>query len=593
MRQPAGPNRKPLSYFFAALSLFFVSLASTTSAVPAYQGETFEVTQPDGTILEFRPIGDERNGRYVTMEDYTVVRDSQGWYCYAVLDEQGNLQPSQERVTNSVRGIVSKSTDPNEYPKRLAANAERLVPTLEGLDQFDLTSTNGDSRILSIADILVIMVKFPDEDTVFSTDNFDELMNRVGFNEYGSVNDYFQEVSYGQFGVNGIVVGWYTASHNRSYYGYNDGSNWGASAELAREAVIAAENAGVDFAPFDNDNDGNVDGLFVVHAGPGAETGNNGYPWSHAWCFTCAGLPAVVADGKTINGYTMEPEMLWSGISTIGVFCHEYGHALGLPDLYDTDGSSNGIGSWCNMAGGTWNGAGAVPAHLSAWCKDRLNWLTPINVGVDLWDETLVDVEQNQAVYKLWNSGAGGNEYFLLEYRRQIGFDSLIPGCGAAIWHIDDSRSTNSNDLHRWVDLEEFDGMEDNSPGDLWLGGTFDSLSAPSATSYDGSNTEVKIVIQSTSCDPAGLLADLYVGLPPSCCRGQRGNVDSDPLDEISITDLTYLVEYLFSGGPEPACPLESNSNGDSGEELNISDLTYLVDYIFGSGPAPTDCPAF
>ena len=567
-----------------------LSLFTTTRAVPAFESQTFEVAQPDGTRLQLRPIGDERTGRYTTLDDYTVVQNDDGWYCYAQLSVEGSLEASPVAAINSIVRGTKDLSFLSALPKRLIASSDRALPTLDSIEIFKPPAKN-DERMLYLADVLVILVKFPDENTTYSTGDFDDLMNRPGFNMYGSVNDYYQEVSYGQFGVNGIVVGWYTAENNRAYYGYNNGNNWVAAAQLAYEAVVAAKNAGVDFSPFDNDNDGQVDGLFVVHAGPGAEAGANGYPWSHLWCLTCAGLPVVNASGKIINTYTMEPERLWGGISTIGVFCHEYGHALGLPDLYDGDGSSIGIGSWCNMAGGTWNGAGAVPAHMSGWCKTRLNWVFPTVVGPDLWDETIPDVEQNQAIYKLWTDGLEGDEYYLLEYRRKTGFDSLIPGCGAAIWHIDDSRTGNSNDLHRWVDLEEADGLEDNSPGDVWLAKTFDSLSVPRANSYYGGNTKVKIAIHTPSCDPGGLLSDLYVGVPPSCCRAERGNVDADPGDEITITDLTYLVDYLFAGGSEPTCPQEANTDGDTGEQLNITDLTYLVEFIFGGGPAPAACP--
>ncbi len=74
------------------------------------------------------------------------------------------------------------------------------------------------------------------------------------------------------------------------------------------------------------------------------------------------------------------------------------------------------------------------------------------------------------------------------------------------------------------------------------------------------------------------------------CCEGQRGNVDGDPNDECNVADLTYLVEYLFQGGPAPACQGEGNVNGDRKEDVNVADLTYLVAYLFQGGDPPPDC---
>ncbi len=73
------------------------------------------------------------------------------------------------------------------------------------------------------------------------------------------------------------------------------------------------------------------------------------------------------------------------------------------------------------------------------------------------------------------------------------------------------------------------------------------------------------------------------------CCVGMRGNVDGDPLDQVNVADVTYLVDYLFRGGPPPPCPEEGDVNGDG--NTNVADLTYLVDYLFRGGPQPPPCP--
>lgn len=74
-----------------------------------------------------------------------------------------------------------------------------------------------------------------------------------------------------------------------------------------------------------------------------------------------------------------------------------------------------------------------------------------------------------------------------------------------------------------------------------------------------------------------------------ACCIGDRGNVDGDGADLVNIADLTFLVAYLFGGGPDPVCPEEADI--DASDNINIADLTYLVAYLFGGGPAPEECP--
>jgi hypothetical protein len=79
-----------------------------------------------------------------------------------------------------------------------------------------------------------------------------------------------------------------------------------------------------------------------------------------------------------------------------------------------------------------------------------------------------------------------------------------------------------------------------------------------------------------------------------NCCQGIRGNIDADPDDEITVTDLVYLVDFMFLGGSEPTCWKEANIDGDLVgdlfDQLNVADLVYLVDYMFLAGPAPQVC---
>src|SRR5205807_742226 len=124
---------------------------------------------------------------------------------------------------------------------------------------------------------------------------------------------------------------------------------------------------------FDTDNDGFVDAIFLIHAGGGAEaepnpTKRKNMIWSHKWT-----LPQpFVNQGVKVFAYCTEPED-----GRVGVFSHELGHLLGLPDLYDATYRSHGIGDWCLMAGGSWGGEGNRPARMSCWCLSKLGWIKP------------------------------------------------------------------------------------------------------------------------------------------------------------------------------------------------------------------------
>jgi immune inhibitor A len=126
-------------------------------------------------------------------------------------------------------------------------------------------------------------------------------------------------------------------------------------------------------APFDLDGDGFMDGLFLVFAGAGAESEEDTSKrphkiWSHKWVLRSS----YKKNGVTAYAYFTAPED-----GRLGVFSHEFGHFLGLPDLYDTSYRSSGIGNWCLMSGGSWNGAGNKPARMSAWCMQQLGWVKP------------------------------------------------------------------------------------------------------------------------------------------------------------------------------------------------------------------------
>jgi M6 family metalloprotease-like protein len=522
-----------------SMMVFCLLLISVQAlSAPADPSRVFEVIQPNGiSKLALRVIGDESNGRLITEDGYTVTRNSDGWYCYAVLDAAGNLTASSVKANASDRRTTTERDFLTQIPLRLAATNRT------GILSADISARTADPTLFrrganTVNKVLLILIKYPDESNTFPASDFATLVNGPNF-DLGSLKTYFSEASYNAFTVSGTVVGYYTASHNRDYYGYSAGGQ--RATELAREAVVAAQNAGVNFAPFDNNGDGYVDGLFVVHVGPGAEAGYGNYPWSHYAGFA----DPVNVSGKIVNTYIMVPEMIGAGLrATIGVYAHEYGHAIGLPDLYDGDYSSAGIGYWCLMSFGSWNGPnnnGQSPSHPSAWCKQRLGWLPVTLFQSQVLNRPLGQVETNLTCVKLGDATMPCTEYFLIENRQQVGFDTYLPGCGIAIWHVDDAQLHNNDDSHRWVDLEEADNNPPSQSGDLWINNTFGSASAPNSYSYGGVPTSVEVRVLSTACSQT-MYAD-----------NRGGVIDSDG-DGICNS---------FDNCPTNANPLQEDGDGD------------------------------
>ncbi len=360
------------------------------------------------------------------------------------------------------------------------------------------------------AHILVLLIEFTD--VVHAPAHNQSFFNRF-FNDASpgalSMRAFYSEASYGALTINATVIPrWFVSNHTMAYYGQDapggvDNAN-GPIYNLVTEAVRAADPF-VNFSAFDADHDGVVDHLMIVHAGPAQESHTNqtNLIWSHSWAVFS---PSLVVDGVQVYGYTMVSES-----SPVGVPVHEFGHDLGLPDLYDTDYSSDGAGVWDVMSEGPWNGAprGSSPAMFSAWSRIRLGWLTPTSGPVDFAADTpLPAVETHPFAYRLPVPGST-SEYFLLENREPIDFDAALPAYGLLIWHVDDSQWPNNNvDAHRLLGLEEADGgVNGDHPtdaGDPWHDALvgFGPDTNPSSATYAGAPTSWRVRDISAIGDP-------------------------------------------------------------------------------------------
>jgi immune inhibitor A len=421
--------------------------------------------------------------------------------------------------------------------------------------------------------MIVILVDFTDHGANTEPVTFDSLL----FGEHtGTVRDYYEHASYGNLTLVTLnmpsALGWQQAPHSYSYYvdGQNGFGSYPHNAQRLAEDAVNLVNPYVDFSQYDNDGDGYVDALFIVHTGPGAElTGNDNDIWSHKWQMH---TPATV-DGVVASVYSMEPEF-WqhAGDMTCGVYAHEMGHAVfGLPDLYDYDYDSEGLGKWSLMAGGSWNGAlGATPSCPDAWSKVFMGFVTPTILTSNLPNASIPQVEVEPVIYRLWTDGMQSNEYFLVENRQQTLYDQAIPGNGLVVYHVDDAVGGNDNQWypgyttngHYQVALEQSDGRWDiernlNS-GDIadpypGLNGQhiINTNTVPGTTDYNFNDTHVSVrhITASSEVMHAGLFVSstnnpVFVSSPDTAVT--TGSTISIPVNvENSLTGRNVTSLHL------------------------------------------------
>jgi len=256
------------------------------------------------------------------------------------------------------------------------------------------------SRASSLASgtlrIPVLLVRYSDVNFntgVSTTAFYSNLMNGAVSTDI-SVKKYYREMSNGRLTIQFDFFGPVELPETLAYYGSNVSGDDAHPGELVNKAVnllVAASGASTDFSIYDNDNNGTVDTIIIIHCGPGEETpaGGPNDIWSHQWDLASAenygdGDGSVATDGVVFNVYTIQPEYnSAAGDSTIGVFCHELGHVLGLPDLYDTSYATNGVGDWSLMGSGSWgdDAKGTRPAPLLAWERFKIGGSGWINLS--------------------------------------------------------------------------------------------------------------------------------------------------------------------------------------------------------------------
>lgn len=439
---------------FSLIATALVALAA--QAVPAVP-TPIEVTQPDGSKLTIKIVGDEFFNYHTTIDGYTIMRDKDGFFVYAINQNEvmvpGNVVAHNVDARSAAEASFLKGIAKNQFSKVAAREAkakrepvDRATRKAQLRDaQYDYNNFHG----------LIILVDYYDcEFTRNDVQNFYNRMvnelNYTGFtnedgspNYYGSctgsVRDYYTDNSQGRFSPTFDVYG----PVHLTNYSVDYHEKWNHTGEIWAAALNQIDSQ-VDFSQYDTDGDGLVDMVYFIGAGSGSNSdGSTTHLWPHK---SSLYWDNVFLDGVRFHTYACSTEYLYSSyygiFDGIGTICHEFSHVLGLPDLYDTDyeqsgGQSQHPGQWEVMAGGSYQNYSRTPVAYSLYDRYSIGFANAqvINTNGD---------------YSLNQIGATGEGYiinspennvkFYIENRQNTKWDAYAPGHGMLICRVD---STN------------------------------------------------------------------------------------------------------------------------------------------------------
>ena len=495
-----------LKFFFIALCLGLLGIAQ---AIPSAR-KPIQVVQPDGSTLTIVVHGDEYLSWTTTTDGYSIAKNKQGFFEY-VKQVRNNLPVlSGMRANEPENRNAQENAWLNKTDKHLKGERQNIEqPDDYSGENAKGGAARGTSWKLWASEFslrpnfkgLLVPLHFNDYPLHSSTATLDSIMNCPNYNStgengilLGSVHDYYNDMSQGKFNFRIDTLPAYTATGNRTSYGKYC-PNLKSEILTYVKSVLTKEQQ----AEYDVDGDGEIDHISVIFAGQGQEaTGTDGMIWSHHTrvgniSFSCI---AEIND--------------WAGNPGIETYCHEFGHALGLPDHYDTDGSANGSANDPNvhdlMSSNTGTGN---PVPLSTFSRFSLGWTVLKNI-------TAEDAGSYK-LYEMLNSGYGlrintktPGEFFILENRTPLdkwlksgyGHGMLISRIDSA-WYFSrkGSNSVNSDSKHLGFSIVPADNSHNSRTisGDCFPGKTkkyteFSDETIPSSLSLSGERTELPVL---------------------------------------------------------------------------------------------------
>ncbi len=428
---------KQLSLIVCLMLYSLTTWAAKAESIPV------QVRQADGTVITVILRGDEHINWYTTLDGVLLVQGEDNNYYIGKVEKSGKLvatkQLAHEAVSRSQaeRNLIAKQDKEKffAYVHKIAEESENAYnnapltrgPIIDsgsyGAPYFPHTGS---------PKALVILAEF--QDTTFTIQNTKEvftnyLMNEGHFEDssygqkqnYKGVRGYFKDCSYEKFTPVFDVVGPIKLPKAHAIYGAGKNDRM----DLLFTDACSAVDGMVNFADYDANNDGIVDLVYIIYAGHSANiTGNKVTDiWPKSGTVTISNK----FDGKSIRRYGVSNELAGlenktkdkETINGIGLFCHEFSHTLGLPDIYayQTDAENQddqGMEFWDIMDGGTGIKGGRVPASYLAWEREVMGWMNIDELKKDITINNLKSIDNGGKAYKIVNS-KDQNEYIVLQ----------------------------------------------------------------------------------------------------------------------------------------------------------------------------------
>jgi M6 family metalloprotease-like protein len=412
-------------------------------AVPA-DPKPVTATQPNGEEITLIPMGDEYIHWTETLDGYTLLVNSNFYYCYAQLNASGDLEPSHFVATE----IHNRTQEVSEWlqtiDKKLFFSDEQVYYYMQLREINEIEADRSSNRTIGVNKVPILLIQFPDRQYVKTAEDFDMLFNQINYFENGnkgSFKDFFLEASYNKLEVQSSIFGPFTLDYPLDPYYYPESKWW----IFAQHSIQKAAAAGVDFSPF-TVNGNQIEGIYLIYAGfDQSVLPNSKRIWAHAQLSFNYSY-----GGFLFKRYAASSELegnIGSTLSTIGTFCHEYGHVLGAKDYYDTNyqigGEYEGTGYWDLQASGSHNGYGKRPATPNPRSKIyTYGWATAIELNTPQKCTIPVSRIYDNAYFRI--NTQEPNQYFLIENKKLDGFDENIPGKNLLIYKCTETYETST-----------------------------------------------------------------------------------------------------------------------------------------------------
>ena len=375
--------------------------------------DPIRMKQPDGSHITLLLHGDEYYSWYTSEDGKTqYVRDEAGWW-----------KPA---------GVVRHS--PSALRRAKARREERDRDLMR----------NGRAGVTRIGwgspHILVILVQWSDNSFGYGAAEYtDRSLNSNGFSDYnsiGSARDYYEDASSGRFSPVFDVVGPVTVDFGWTDFPENDDSDHSKMAQKTLTRALEKLDPQIDFSQYDQDSDGYIDNVYMIYPGYAQSSGGGANTiWPHKSTLS----DNTAYDGVKARSYACSSEYTGNEGEKrcgIGTFCHEFGHVLGLPDLYDVNYEEDGWADhpyyWNLMASGNHLSGGYVPCRLSSYERFLLGYITEFE-DLKPGQHTLQGLGAGK-LYRIPSSKSG--EFFIPEVRTGQGWDKSL-AAGMIIYHID------------------------------------------------------------------------------------------------------------------------------------------------------------